>query len=141
MSTRRTIWRSILALPVFAAMAGRQAAAQSEPVPSPTGKPGLETLTIFLKHDESKTVDDINKHLQQTGWFEHFPPPGVEVLSWYVMMGIGQVVTIRFPAEQIRDINRLIEGEAWGGFRTEFYPTYDFRGLYAQLQSKMKASK
>ena len=114
MSTRRTIWRSLLTLPVFAAVATRRAAAEP-PSESPTGKPGEEMLTIFLRHDESKTVDEINKHLQQTGWFEHFPPPGVEVLSWYVMMGIGQVVTIRFPAERLRDVNRLIESEAWGG--------------------------
>jgi hypothetical protein len=54
------------------------------------------------------------------------------------MMGIGPVVTLRFPAERLREINRLIEGEAWGGYRTEFYPTYDYRMLYAQLQAKMK---
>ena len=40
------------------------------------------------------------------------------------MMGIGQVMTLRFPSERLREINRLIEGEAWGGYRTEFYPTY-----------------
>lgn len=34
--------------------------------------------------------------------------------------------------------NRLVEAEAWGGYRTEFYPTYDYRALYAQLQEKMK---
>jgi hypothetical protein len=67
-----------------------------------------------------------------------FPPPGVEVVSWYVMMGIGQVVTLRFPAEKLREINRQIEGQAWGAYRTEFYPTYDYRMLYTQLQAKMK---
>ena len=95
-------------------------------------------LTIFLRHDQTHTVDEINQHLKQTGWFEHFPPPGVEVVSWYVMMGIGQVVTLRFPAERLREINRQIEGQAWGAYRTEFYPTYDYRMLYAQLQAKMK---
>ena len=54
------------------------------------------------------------------------------------MMGIGQVVTLRFRAEQLRDINRLVESEAWGAFSTEFYPTYDYRALYAQLQLDMK---
>jgi hypothetical protein len=58
--------------------------------------------------------------------------------NWYVMMGIGQVETLRFPAEQLRDINRLVESEAWGSYRTEFHPTYDYRALYAQLQQKMK---
>jgi hypothetical protein len=62
--------------------------------------------------------------------------PGMEMLSWYVMMGIGQVVTLKFAAEKLRDINALIEREAWGGYRTEFYATYDYRALYKQEQSK-----
>ena len=95
-------------------------------------------LTIFLRHDESRTLDQINQHLKETGWFRDFPPPGVEVVSWCVMMGIGQVVTLRFPAERLREINRLVESEAWGGFRTEFCPTYDYRALYAQLQARMQ---
>jgi len=136
MGTRRTFWQILAGLPLLAAF-GRQAKAQT-PADSPTGGPGMEMLTVFLRHDQSHTVDEINQHLKQTGWFEHFPPPGIEVVSWYVMMGIGQVVTLRFPAERLREINRQIEGEAWGAYRTEFYPTYDYRTLYAQLQAKMK---
>jgi hypothetical protein len=51
-------------------------------------------------------------------------------------LGVGQVVTLRFPAEKLRDINQLIEQEAWGGYRTDFYPTYDYRALYQLVQSK-----
>jgi len=88
-------------------------------------------LTIFLRHDESKTLDEINAHLKQTGFDRNFPPPGVEVVSWYVMMGIGQVVTLRFPAEKLREVNLVIEHGAWGGaYRTEFYPTYDYRPIW-----------
>jgi hypothetical protein len=138
MTSRRTFWGSLAGLPLLAAL-GRHAKADTQPsAESPTGKPGMEMLTIFLRHDESKTVDQINQHLKETGWFEHFPPQGVEVVSWYVMMGIGQVVTLSFPAERLREINRLVEGKAWGGYRTEFYPTYDYRALYAELQTKMK---
>ena len=138
MSSRRMFWRSLASLPFLAAL-GRQARADTPPsAESPTGPPGMEMLTIVLRHDETKTVDQISQHLKETGWFEHFPPPGVEVVSWYVMMGIGQVVTLRFPAERLREINRLVEGEAWGGYRTEFYPTYDYWALYAELQAKMK---
>lgn len=137
MSTRRTFWRILASLPLLAA-SRRRAEAQAPPAAFPTGGPGMEMLTIFLRHDEAQTVDEINRHLKLTGWFANFPPPGVEVVSWYVMMGIGQVVTLRFPAEKLRDINRLIEGEAWGGYRTEFYPTYDYRSLYRKLQAEMK---
>jgi hypothetical protein len=138
MTNRRSVWKSIAGLSLLATWTGRAKAETPSPADSPTGKPGMEMLTIFLRHDENQTVDQINQHLKATGWFDHFPPPGVEVVSWYVMMGIGQVVTLRFPAEQLRDVNRLVESEAWGGYRTEFYPTYDYRGLYAQLQQKMK---
>ena len=117
MSTRRNVWRLLTGLPLLAARAKAETPAQSG---EPTGGPGMEMLTVFLRHDQTHTVDEINQHLKRTGWFEHFPPPGAEVVSWYVMMGIGQVVTLRFPAEKLRDINRLIESEAWGGTEPSF---------------------
>ena len=137
MGTRRALWRILATIPALAWFP-RRSRADMPPPAAPSGGPGMEMLTIFLRHDESHTLDEINQHLRQTGWFAHFPPPGVEVLSWYVMMGIGQVVTLRFPAERLREINRLVESEAWGGYRTEFYPTYDYRALYAQLQARMR---
>ncbi len=57
--------------------------------PGPAGN-GTFLLTIFLKHDESKTLPQINQQLKEQGYFKQFPPPGMEVVSWYVMMGIGQ---------------------------------------------------
>ena len=136
MTTRRRLAALLASVPFLAAARRGATAAEAAP-PSPTGGPGETMLTIFLRHDETKTVDAINQHLKETGWFRDFPPEGVTVVSWYVMMGIGQVVTLRFPAEKLRDVNRLVEGEAWGGYRTEFYPTYDYRNLYEQLKKKM----
>ena len=137
MITRRTLWQMLSSLPLIAAVADRGAARAAADAPaSPSGGAGMEMLTIFLRHDQAKTLDEINSHLKSTGWYKNFPPEGVEVLSWYVMMGIGQVVTLKFPAEKLRDINALIEREAWGGYRTEFYATYDYRALYKQEQSK-----
>jgi len=66
-------------------------------------------LTVFLRHDESKTLSQINQQPKGNGWYRDFPPQGIEVVSWYVLMGIGQVVTLRFPAERLREINRLFE--------------------------------
>jgi hypothetical protein len=77
-----------------------------------------------------ETLDEINAHLNKTGFQKNFPPQGVEVVSWYVMMGIGQVVTLRFPPAKLRDVNLQIEHGAWGAFRTEFYPTYDYRPVW-----------
>jgi len=101
---------------------------QAEPPPAASAaapQPGSFVLTVFLRHDETKTVDQINEHLTQTGWYDKFPPDGVEIVAWYEMMGIGQVVILRVPAEKLRDTNRVIAQTAWGGYRTEFYPTYD----------------
>jgi hypothetical protein len=110
---------------------------QSQP-PAPSSPPqnGTMMLTIFLKHDQSKTLDEINQHLKQTGFTENFPPAGTEAVSWYVMMGIGQVVTLRFPAEKLRDVNLAIERGAWGAYRTEFYPTYDYLPVWKASRQK-----
>ncbi|WP_370467388.1 hypothetical protein [Caballeronia sp. BR00000012568055] len=105
-------------------------------VPAPVGD-GTFLLTIFLKHDESKTLPQINQQLKEQGYFKQFPPPGVEVVSWYVMMGIGQVVTLRVPADKLREVNRAIESTAWGGYRTEFYPTYDYKAAAQKLREEM----
>jgi hypothetical protein len=86
-------------------------------------------LTIFLKHDQSRPLGELNAQLAKQGFYKAFPPPGVEVVSWYVMMGIGQVITLRLPASRLREVNRVLEDTAWGAYRTEFYPTYDYRAL------------
>ena len=91
-------------------------------------------LTIFLRHDQSKTLEEIGEHLDQTGFWQKFPPEGVEVASWYVMMGIGQVVTLRVPPARLRELNVAIESKAWKPFRTEFYPTYDFLPIQKKLR-------
>ena len=118
-------------------LAGGTASAQQ--VQPDTAHPGSFLMTIFLRHDETKTLGEINQHLKDTGWYKDFPPPGVEIVSWYVMMGIGQVVTLRVPAEKLREVNRVIETEAWGGYRTEFYPTYDYRQAWEDQKRIMNS--
>jgi hypothetical protein len=44
-------------------------------------------LTIFLKHDQSRPLSELNAQLERQGFYKAFPPPGIEVVSWYVMMG------------------------------------------------------
>lgn len=86
-------------------------------------------LTVFFKHDQSRPLNELNAQLEKQGFYKAFPPPGVEVVSWYVMMGIGQVITLRLPASRLREVNRVIENTAWGSYRTEFYPTYDYKAV------------
>jgi hypothetical protein len=84
-------------------------------------------ITVFLKHDQSRPLGELNAQLAKQGFYKAFPPTGMDVVSWYVAMGIGQVITLRLPASRIRELNRVLEDTAWGAYRTEFYPTYDFK--------------
>jgi hypothetical protein len=86
-------------------------------------------LTVFLRHDQSRPLSELNAQLERQGYYKSFPPAGIEVVSWYVMMGIGQVVTLRLPASRLREVNRIFENTAWGAYRTEFYPTYDYKAV------------
>src|SRR5439155_13786307 len=117
-------------------LAAREAWSQTPaPTPAPlspsttTSTPGPFLLTIFLRPDQSKTSREINTHLRQTGYYTKFPPPGIEVVSWYVLMGLGQVVTLRVPVERLREVNRVIAETAWGSYHAEFYPTYDYKPI------------
>ncbi|HEY1999185.1 hypothetical protein [Paraburkholderia sp.] len=145
----RGLFRSVLAVAVLGASAAAWSADPVAVAPAPaagastaavtagTAVPaGDDTflLTIFLRHDESKPLPKINDELRAQGFFKAFPPPGIEVVSWYVMMGIGQVVTLRVPASRLREVNRAIENTAWGGYRTEFYPTYDYKAAAQQMR-------
>jgi hypothetical protein len=101
-----------------------------------TNSDGKIMLTIFLKHDQSKNLGEIDERLKGTGFWASFPPEGTEVVSWYVMMGIGQVVTLRFSPDKLRSVNLAIEKFGWGAFSTEFYPTYDFTEVYKKKRKE-----
>ncbi|EKS9793535.1 hypothetical protein QDD76_000253 [Burkholderia cepacia] len=108
------------------------AAAQgtSSPVGSAAATPdNAILLTVFLKHDQSRPLAELNAQLAKQGFYKAFPPPGVEVVSWTVTMGIGQIVVLRLPASRLREVNRVLEDTAWGAYRTEFYPTYDYKAI------------
>lgn len=96
-------------------------------------------LTVFLKHDQGKTLDEIQKKLNETGFYRNFPPAGTSVESWKVVMGIGQVITLRVPPSKLRDVNVALEKMAWGSFRTEFYPSYDFLPIYSSYRDTTSA--
>ena len=94
-------------------------------------------LTVFLKHDQSMNNVERGVLLDKSGFRDLFPPDGVEIVDHYVMMGIGQVVTVRIPASELRTLNLSIENGAWGAFTTEFYPTYDLAPFIAQKKAEL----
>ena len=136
--------KSLMAVAVLAGVMAFSsgAIAQTAAAPAENAAPTAENavlLTIFLKHDQSRPLSELNAQLDKQGYYKTFPPAGIEVVSWYVMMGIGQVVTLRLPASRLREVNRAIENTAWGSYRTEFYPTYDYKAIAQGLRDKALA--
>lgn len=129
---RGRILLTALAVLASAAMFNAGHAQAPSPTPSNTATPTPDNavmLTIFLKHDQSRPLGELNAQLEKQGFYKAFPPEGVEVVSWNIVMGIGQVVTLRLPASRLREINRIFETTAWGAYRTEYYATYDYKAI------------
>ena len=96
---------SLMAMAVLAAALAFSsgAAAQTAAAPAENAGPTADNavmLTVFLKHDQSRPLSELNAQLERQGFYKAFPPAGIEVVSWYVMMGIGQVVTLRLSASR-----------------------------------------
>jgi hypothetical protein len=127
----------------FCTSARAQKAPDATPAPAEDAAPTADNavmLTVFFKHDQSRPLGELNAQLERQGFYKAFPPAGIEVVSWYVMMGIGQVVTLRLPASRLREVNRILESTAWGSYHTEYYPTYDYKptGLASHEKAQAK---
>ena len=95
-------------------------------------------LTVFLKHDQSNNLDAVQTKLKDADWWERFPPAGVEIVSWYVAMGFGQIVTLRLPPGKLAEVNVELERSAWGVFRTECFPAYDFVPVREKIRDRVR---
>ena len=95
-------------------------------------------LTVLLRHDQTNNLDAVQTRLKDAQWWDRFPPPGVEVVSWTVAMGLGQIVTLRLPAAKLAEVNVELERSAWGVFRTECYPAYDFIPVRERIKERVR---
>jgi hypothetical protein len=93
-------------------------------------------LTVLLQHDQSKTLDEIMAHLRRTGFYRDFPPEGSELVSWVVAMSYGFIIQLRVEPEKVRALNRYMEQKAWGAFRYQVFPSYDFAPIAANLKTE-----
>jgi hypothetical protein len=93
-------------------------------------------LTVLLHHDQSKTLDEIMAHLKKTGFYRDFPPEGSELVSWVVAMSYGFVINLKVESDKVRSVNRYMEQKAWGAFRYEVFPSYDFAPIAADLKKQ-----
>lgn len=96
------------------------------------------TITVVLRHDQSNNLDVVQTRLKEADWWERFPPEGVEVVSWTVAMGFGQIVTLRLPPSKLPLVNVELERSAWGVFRTECWPTYDFLPVRERIRERVR---
>lgn len=95
-------------------------------------------VTVVLRHFQENPVDTIQTRIMEQKFYEKISQSHARILSWNVVMGIGQIITLRFRPEYTREINHVFESGAWGGFKTEFYPTYDFLPVYPVMLEKEK---
>ena len=95
-------------------------------------------LTVFLKHDQSNNLEAVQSKLKSADWWERFPVCGVEIVSWYVAMGFGQIVTLKLPPSKLAELNVELERSAWGVFRTECFPSYDFVPVRERIRERVR---
>jgi hypothetical protein len=93
-------------------------------------------VTVILRHDQSKNLDQIMAYLKETGFYRDFPPEGSELVSWVVAMSYGFIIQLRVEPAALRTLNRYIEQKAWGAFRYEVYPTYDFEPIARKFKQE-----
>ena len=93
-------------------------------------------MTVILRHQQENPVDTIQNKVMKQQFYHKLSESHARVISWNVVMGIGQIITLKFKPQYLREINIVFESGAWGGFNTEFYPTYDFMPIYPKMKEK-----
>ncbi len=96
-------------------------------------------VTIILKHQQDKSLAELQEIQDRNQFWQTFPPEGMVIESWYVAMGLGQVITLRVAPKDLRTLNLAVEKSAWGSFDTEFYPTYEFKDIAKQIKESKSA--
>jgi len=99
---------------------------------------GKIMITIFLKHDQDMNFTELQQQLLDNGFWKNFPPAEIEVVSWYVVMGVGQIVIVKLPPSKLHELNLAIENGAWGAFNTDFYATYDYMPIWKEMKEKYR---
>jgi hypothetical protein len=81
-SARRSAWKLLTGLPYIARLTARAAAQspQAAPPPSPAGGPGMQMLTIFLRHDQAQTLEQSNGISKPKAGSRIFP---LRELRWF----------------------------------------------------------
>jgi hypothetical protein len=98
-------------------------------------------VTVIFKHQQDKNLMEIRRKLEVNGFWDLFPPKDARVVSWNIVMGLGQVVTVKIPTASVRNLNLSIQNGAWGAYDTEIYLSYDYMPIWTDYLEKRSESK
>jgi hypothetical protein len=135
---------TLLAIAFFASAFAAEPSPTSQ-IPAATQAPSVATpsdyvlVHFILRQDQTRNLAEIQQVMKENKFWAEFPPDGIEIESWYVVMGLGQVVTLRVPPARLREVNLALERTAWKIFRTEAYPAYDLKKAAEGFRAKAKA--
>jgi len=107
-------------------------------VPMPTARaeetPETMLLTIFLKHDQTKNLEEIQSNLTKNRFYDTFPPAGTSVVEWNVVMGIGQILVLELPVAKLDEVKKKLIQTTANGFSTD---TFVSENLYPQIVERL----
>lgn len=123
--------------------AGKQVPATPGPpaVPEVIATKDSVLVTIVLKHQQDKNLQEIRRVLEAQGFWDMFPPEDARVVSWTLAMGFGHVIVLQLPANAVRRLNLAIENGAWGAYDSEIYLSYDYKSIYEDYMSKREEAR
>ena len=93
-------------------------------------------MTVFLKQTQEMNLEEMTAAVRARGFWKIFPPEGVRIVGWYMLMSIGHLVILEVPPAKIRELNRSIEQASYGIYRSEVHPGYDFLPIVKALKEK-----
>lgn len=109
--------------------------------PQPIATEDSVLVTVVLKHQQGKNLQEIRRVLEAQGFWDLFPPKDARVVSWTLAMGLGHVVVLQVPVSGVRRLNLAIENGAWGAFESEFYLSYDYKTIWEEYIEKREAAR
>jgi hypothetical protein len=99
---------------------------------------GRVTLTVILRPNQDLSTQEIQQQMLDNAFWKTFPPDDAEVLSWYSVMGVGQIITLKVPLLKLSEFNETGQNAAWGAFTTEFYISYDYIPVWKEMKEKYR---
>jgi hypothetical protein len=96
------------------------------------------TLTVILRPNQDLSTQEIQQQMLDNAFWKTFPPDFAEIFSWYSVMGVGQIITLRIPISKLSEFNETVQNAAWGAYTVEFYITYDYMPFWKDMKGKYR---